>query len=117
MSLRYKWDSIGLEIEESEVGLIVNQEGQSYLARNWAHTNLLEQIINLAIQYGLTYLIRHTHPRPSNRLPEGIDGVEYIGFSKSPDDRWVFVVDQKSYSTRKGTESKKRVCIHQATFE
>jgi hypothetical protein len=79
------------------------------LARHWVLSKDLRFIIDQAIHAQMTCVIRHKHPQPNNREPRG---VEYIGFSRWPAERWVFVLDQFSCKPRN-----RRGNIHRITFE
>ena len=77
-------------LSELPEGLQVEQGGRMYVARNWRLSPGLLRLMACAFEHGLACLIRERHP-----LPEKPDA-EHIGFSRSPKDDWVFVVDQFS---------------------
>jgi len=108
------WSSIDLVIDETPDGLVITQGAQSYLARQWTLSETVCNTIDLAIQHGLTCLIRDNHPQPGNRLP---DGVEYVGFSAGPSERWVFVLDQFSTSGGGARDLPIQVTFEQHHFE
>lgn len=104
-----KWPQVDLAIEECDKGLIIKQNNETCLARNWTLSPQIIDVIDSAIQAEFSCLIRYSHPSPNKRWPSG---VEYIGFSRVPEERWIFVLDQYS------TDSKKfRTHISQITFE
>jgi hypothetical protein len=99
----------GITLKEVPTGLSVSQHGESYIARNWHLDNYLVTLIDASIDAGFSCLIRTNHPRPNNRDSRG---VEYLGFSRSPFERWAFVVDQYSCPNKKDRRE-----IAKVTFE
>lgn len=79
-----------ITLSELPEGLQVKQMGRTYVARNWRLSPGLLRLMSCAFEHGLTCLIRERHP-----LPQKADA-EHVGFSKSPKDDWIFVVDQFS---------------------
>ncbi len=77
---------------EVEGGLIVKQAGEQYLARGWRLTPELIGTVEAFFEHGCPHLIRLNHPMPENRTK----GVDYLGFSRSPTEMWVAVIDQYS---------------------
>lgn len=75
--------SSGILIEEIEGGLLVQQRGEAYVARNWHLTPSVDQLIRTAIASGLDWMIRSDHPLRKARWPNG-RGVVYLAFSASP---------------------------------
>lgn len=76
-ALEYAGD---LEVEEVEQGLLVQQGGQGYVARNWELSAATEELIQAAIAAGLGCMIRADHPRRNARWPNP-RGVVYLAFS------------------------------------
>ncbi|MCB8819548.1 hypothetical protein [Microvirga rosea] len=76
------------------VGLIVEQEGHKYLARGWTLTPEFKATVGLILDHGLTCVIRTKHPSPKHLNTHR--GVDYVGFSRSSEERWVIVLDQYS---------------------
>lgn len=99
--------AVDLVIEEKADYLIVRQGNEVYRATGWQLTDAVMAVIRTALQHGLTCLIRQRHPQVCNRNR----GVKYLGFSRSPEERWVFVLDQ--YSKLKRLPG----VIRQVTFE
>lgn len=75
-------------------GLIVEQEGRKYLARGWRLTPEFQATVGLIFDHGLTCVIRTNQPSPKHLNTHR--GVDYVGFSRSPEERWVIVLDQYS---------------------
>ncbi|WP_170761143.1 endonuclease NucS domain-containing protein [Ruegeria lacuscaerulensis] len=84
--------SIGLSIEEVESGLLVQQFGEAYVARNWRLTPPVKQVIETALSSGLTCMIRNDHPRRKARWPN-TRGVVYLAFSPERGDQWSLAID------------------------
>ena len=86
-----------LSIISENGSFIISQEGRQYKSRRPLSHKLLE-IIDLAIDAGLTSLWRNQHPTP--RFFKGGEefrkGSPHIGFSRKTSERWVFVVDERS---------------------
>jgi hypothetical protein len=105
------WPENDLRLFQHPEGLMVSQGGDSYLARKWRLSTDLVCLVDAALDVGFACAIRHNHPRPHNRLPKG---VEYLGFSRVPSERWVFVVDQFSCLGRGPRERILKVTFEQA---
>jgi hypothetical protein len=103
-----EWRDANLQVEEVNEGLMLTQGGDRYLARDWTLCADVIKTVDLAMGAQFPCVIRHRHPKPNKRLA---DGVQYIGFSRRPEERWVFVIDQYSTKTSPRTE------ISQVTFE
>lgn len=103
-----EWQEVGLSVKETKDGLVIKQGDEKYLARDWTLCPDVIKTIDRALNAGLRCLIREKHPRPKNRLTKG---VEHIGFSTSPDEPWVFVIDEHS------TRGKPRDGVTKVTFE
>src|SRR5713101_5516084 len=93
MPIEQCWPDHKLKLTECAHGLHVQQDGKAYVARAWTLCDEVVKIVDEALDCGFTCLIRHSHPKPSNRDERG---VQYIGFSRSAAERWVFVIDQYS---------------------
>ncbi|WP_201829194.1 hypothetical protein [Microvirga zambiensis] len=81
-------------VERPGKGLIVEQGDQKYLARGWRLTPEFEATVRKILDHGLTCLIRRMQPSPKHLNTD--KGVEYIGFSRTANERWVMVLDQYS---------------------
>lgn len=84
--------SNGILIEEIEGGLLVQQRGEAYVARNWRLTPAVDQLIRTATASGLDWMIRSDHPLRKARWPNA-RGVVYLAFSASPDLQWSVAID------------------------
>lgn len=84
--------SNGILIDEIEGGLLVQQGGEAYVARNWRLTPSVDQLIRTAIASGLDWMIRSDHPLRKARWPNA-RGVVYLAFSASPDLQWSVAID------------------------
>ena len=81
------------------VGVLVEQGGRAYFARRWRLTDLVKDVVTLAVKYGLDRLWRSGHPRDEYLLPRGAKselGSPHIGFSGTNDKRWLFVLGQEA---------------------
>lgn len=96
-----RWASINLTISEVENGLVIDQAGERYLAREWRLSDEVVSVIDRAIASGLGCIIQDTSPQRNRRLPVNECGVEYIGFSQRPEECRVFVLDQYSLERKK----------------
>ena len=105
----WQWPEHNLSLTSRERGLHIEQNGNSYLAREWRHREDLLRLVNTALTHGFSCVIRHSHPKPNNRDERGI---HYIGFSRAPEERWAFVVDQYSRKRHPNPHA-----IAQVTFE
>ena len=79
---------------DSHIGVLVEQDDRSYIARKWYLTDAVKEIIKLAIDRGLDRLWRHRHPRDeyfTGGVKERV-GAPHIGFSRDHHERWVFVL-------------------------
>ncbi len=83
----------GTMFKETPAGLWIRQGTDEHPARAWTLSSDVVEVISKAATYGFTCLIRHKSPSPASR---GSGGVEYIGFSRTAAERWVFVLDQFS---------------------
>ena len=89
------WPAVGLTIVDEPRGVWIQQHGSCYVALDWRLTDQVRAFIDAAVAAGFTTLIRSQHPQPNRRET----GVKYIGFSRTPHERWVAVLDQYSPAT------------------
>jgi hypothetical protein len=82
----------GLELEDTEHGLLVRQYDQAYVARNWQLTPPVVELVETCLGVGLTWAIRKDHPRSNSRWPNP-RGVVYLAFSPTPDFQWALAID------------------------
>ncbi|KAA2211211.1 hypothetical protein [Teichococcus oryzae] len=76
-------------------GLLVRQGGRQYLARGWSLTAEVEQVLQTLCAHGFTCLIRFEQRSGRAVHPRGA-AAEYLGFSRTPEERWLLVLDQFS---------------------
>jgi len=100
-----------MRFAETEGGLIVKQGAKEYLARKWKLTPQFKETVKMILESGLTCLMRQGSPSPKHLNVE--KGVEYVGFSRGPSERWVMVLDQFSG----GPERTGRSSVQQLTVE
>lgn len=105
--------SIDLQIEAEERGLKIQQCGEAYLAKNWRLTNEVIGIVETAVKFGLTSALQQRHPQAAKRYETG-ETVEYISFSLSPTDYWVFAVDDQCSPSWKVRDECYRVIFKRA---
>ncbi|TDE35049.1 endonuclease NucS domain-containing protein [Antarcticimicrobium sediminis] len=79
-------------IEDVEGGLLVRQEDEAYIARNWRLTQPVENLIEAALASGLGCMIRDDHPRRNSRWPN-TRGVVYLAFSPTSGGQWSMAID------------------------
>lgn len=101
-------DKNNLELLETADGIIVSQNNESYLARNWHLTDQVIEVIQWAIESGLHWLVQNGHPKICNRYPHG-NGENYISFSPVQKNLWVFVMDEQSPSSKHDRRDVRRV--------
>ena len=89
--------NIKIEQEEQKLRVIQDWGGNksTYFVRERRLDSLMREFLDFSFELGLICLIRHNHPRPKQREK----GTEYIGFSRRPDERWIYVIDQYSKKT------------------
>lgn len=83
-----------MRFAETEGGLIVKQGAKEYLARKWKLTSEFKETVQMILESGLTCLMRDGTPGPEKLNVE--TGVQYVGFSRGPSERWVMVLDEYS---------------------
>ena len=88
----YSFPDHGICLIQRDDGVLVEQNGQSYLARKWKLNEDLTNVIGRFLDAGFSCLIRKRHPQQRNRA----GGVDYIGFSLDEYSPWLAVVDQHS---------------------
>ncbi|MDC0432722.1 hypothetical protein OAL96_00770 [bacterium] len=94
---QYRWDDAGLILTEIlDAGVVVEQNGRAYLAKNMNLNSETIAIFEMGIRLGYRGAIQQGHPKTSNLLPYG-KGVGYLSLAKSCEDRWAISV----YSDRK----------------
>lgn len=54
--------SNGIQIEQLEGGLLIQQDGEAYIARSWRLTPAVDHLIRTATASGLDWMIRSDHP-------------------------------------------------------
>lgn len=79
-------------VRDVEGGLLVQQNGEGYLAKKWHLSPATDELIRTAIGAGLGCMIRHNHPLKSSRWPI-TKGAVYLAFSPSPDRQWSIAID------------------------
>jgi len=84
--------SNGIVVEDVDGGLLVQQRGEAYVARNWCLTPPVDQLIETALSCGLDCMIRDDHPRRNSRWPN-TRGVVYLAFSQGPSMQWSLAID------------------------
>ena len=100
-----EWKTVDILLEEINGLLYVNQRGKKYIARNWKLTDELCGIVHLAVSKGLGCVWRERGKKSPQGHPKEsyFEGGEYfekgshhIGFSRTPQERWVFVVGDEA---------------------
>lgn len=86
--MELKYPDLQLSLIEERNGDRVRQDQREYLAKGWNLNDQAKVVIDTFIQAGFTCLIRDGHPRGRH--------AEYIGFSRTRNERWFAVIDQYS---------------------
>ncbi len=81
-----------ITLEEVREGLLVQQHGEAYIARNWMLSEPVIELIQTAMSSGLTWMIRTDHPRQNARMPNR-RGVVYLAFSPTQHQQWSMAID------------------------
>ncbi len=79
-------------LEEVDEGLLVQQGEEAYVARNWCLSAPVVELVETAIEAGLSWMIRDEHPRRNARWPNR-RGVVYLAFSPSEHQQWSVAID------------------------
>lgn len=79
-------------LEETENGLLVQQGAEAYVARNWCLSVPVVELVEVAMEAGLHWMIRNDHPRRNARWPNR-RGVVYLAFSPSEHQQWSMAID------------------------
>ena len=82
----------GIELEDTDQGLLVRQHDQAYVARHWRLTRSVIELVETCLEAGLVWAIRKDHPRNNSRWPNQ-RGVVYLAFSPTPDFQWSLAID------------------------
>ncbi|PVE25787.1 hypothetical protein DC522_03165 [Microvirga sp. KLBC 81] len=78
-----------IRITTDAKGLFVSQHGRSYLAREWRLTSEVLEVLQTALEFGLTHLWQEGHPSKSES--------HHISFSFShAPQTWVFVIGKEA---------------------
>ncbi len=79
---------------QPHIGVLVEQDDRSYIARRWRLTGDVERTVRLAIQHGFDRLWRFGHPQDDYFIGGAKErtGAPHIGFSRDPHERWSFVI-------------------------
>ena len=90
------------DANRSHIGILVEQNGRSYIARKWFLTDRVKEIIGSAVDQGLNCLWRHGHPQDQYFLEGSKErvGAPHIGFSEDHHKRWVFAIGPESRPPR-----------------
>ena len=89
---QYRWDEHGLVLSEiPDTGVVVEQNGRAYLAKNINLSSETIAIFEIGIRLGYTVAIQQGHPKTSNLLPYG-EGVGYLSLAKSYKDQWAISI-------------------------
>ena len=89
----------GIELRDHDVGILVKQFNDAYVARNWQITDQTIQLVQTAIKSGLHWMIRDGHPRANALWPSG-KGTVYLAFSPTRENQWSVAIDSFSESRR-----------------
>lgn len=84
--MRFEKKEIDLTIIENSEGLLITQNGKTYLAEKWKLTEVVLEIINLSIENGFDKFWVHGHPK------NGATKAHYICFSRSHDKPWEYLL-------------------------
>jgi hypothetical protein len=79
-------------LEEIEDGLLVRQGAEAYVARNWCLSLPVVELVTVAMEAGLSWMIRNEHPRRNARWPNR-RGVVYLAFSPSEHQQRSMAID------------------------
>ncbi len=79
-------------LEEVDEGLLVQQGEEAYVARNWRLSAPVVELVETAMEAGLSWMIRDDHPRRNARWPNR-RGVVYLAFSPSEHQQWSVAID------------------------
>ena len=79
-------------LEEVDEGLLVQQGEEAYVARNWCLSAPVVELVETAIEAGLSWMIRDGHPRRNARWPNR-RGVVYLALSPSEHQQWSVAID------------------------
>lgn len=82
----------GINLEDTEGGLLVQQHGEAYVARGWQLTDHTIELVETAIASGLRWMIRSGHPQAHARWPKG-KGRVYLAFSPTRENQWSLAID------------------------
>ena len=90
----HQWPDANLTLTETANGILVQQDGRVYRSGKWKLTEQIIEIVDTAIEYGLTAQWQNGHP--SDAFFEGGSkfdkGIHHISFAPSHAHKWVFVM-------------------------
>ena len=80
--------------KQPHIGVLVEQDNRSYIARRWHLNGDVEKTVRLAIKHGYDRLWRFGHPQDDYFLGGAKErtGAPHIGFSRGHHERWFFVI-------------------------
>ncbi len=83
---------------QPHIGVLVEQDDRSYIARRWHLTEDVEKTVRLAIAHGYDRLWRFGHPQDDYFIGGAKErtGAPHIGFSRGHHERWLFVIGQEA---------------------
>lgn len=121
LTVRSKWELDDASFEEVEdasgryLGTRINQNGVTYIARDWKMTNEVKSILTTSAELGFNKFWRDNHPQSS--YYEGrenyLKGCHHIGCSITHDRKsWVFVLGAESLSTQRGLQKVKEITFN-----
>ncbi|QNL18863.1 DUF91 domain-containing protein [Hyphobacterium sp. CCMP332] len=87
-----------VELSEVDHGILVRQQAEAYVARNWRITPAVVKLLKDTSASGLECMIRDNHPLRKARWPNP-RGVVYLAFSVSPKHQWSIAIDTFKSST------------------
>ena len=109
--MKRSWPEQSLVLSDTARGVLVQQDEDAYIAKDWTLSESVLKVVGTALKYGLVCMIQNRHPQPSKREPMG-DGAEYLSFSRRITEYWVFGLNENAGSDCRSRSSVERVLFN-----
>ena len=109
--MKRTWLEHSLDLSDTARGVLVRQDGDAYVAKDWVLSESVMKVVETALRYGLACMIQNRHPQPSKREPMG-DGAIYLSFARRSTEYWVLGLNDNAGLNRHSRSSVQRVLFN-----
>ena len=104
-----KWGIADITMHQLDWGIHIQQGDRQYVARDWYLTDEVRYFAKECVTHGLPCIIRENHPMKNIRTSKGAN---FIGFSRTPYEKWAIVIDEWCPKAKKPGDKIQRILIN-----